>query len=54
VRGALASGPKNFQQLMSALGSRDGRELVLALGELRQRSELARLPDGEYALKDPA
>jgi 2,5-furandicarboxylate decarboxylase 1 len=54
VRDALASGPKNFMQLMSAMGSRDGRELALALGELRQRSELARLPDGEYALKDPA
>jgi 3-polyprenyl-4-hydroxybenzoate decarboxylase len=52
VRDALASGPKNFQQLMAALGSRDGRELVLALGELRRRSELARLPDGEYALQE--
>jgi hypothetical protein len=25
---------------------------VLALGELRRRSELARLPDGEYALQE--
>lgn len=52
VRDALAAGPKNFLQLMSALGTRDGRELVLALGELRQRGALARLPDGEYVLKD--
>lgn len=54
VRDALASGPKNFLQLMSALGTRDGRELVLALGELRQGNELARTPDGQYELKGPA
>jgi UbiD family decarboxylase len=52
LRDALAAGPKNFLQLMSAMGSRDGRELAVALGELRREGLLTRLPDGEYALKD--
>jgi len=52
VRDALAQGPKTFGQLMASLGSRDGRELALALGELRRRGELGRLPDGEYALNE--
>ena len=52
VRDALAGGPKNFLQLMSAMGSRDGRELAVALGELRRQGLLTRLPEGEYALKD--
>jgi UbiD family decarboxylase len=52
VRDALAGGPKTFLQLMTAIGSRDGRDLALALGELRREGVLARLPDGEYALKD--
>jgi UbiD family decarboxylase len=54
VGDALASGPKNFLQLMTALGSRDGRELALMLGELRRQGAITRLPDGEYALKDGA
>lgn len=52
VRDALASGPKTFLQLMEVLGSRDGRELALMLGELRREGMLTRLPDGEYALKE--
>jgi UbiD family decarboxylase len=51
VRDALSGGPKTFLQLMSAMGSRDGRELALALGDLRRQGVLDRLPDGEYALK---
>jgi 3-polyprenyl-4-hydroxybenzoate decarboxylase len=52
VRDALAAGPKNFLQIMAAVGSRDGRELTLALDDLRKGGVLTRLPDGEYALKD--
>jgi UbiD family decarboxylase len=52
VRDALAGGPKNFLQLINALGSRDGRELALMLGELRREGALIRLPDGEYELND--
>jgi len=50
VRDALARGPKFFSDLMRETGSRDGRELALALEELRASGKLNRLPDGEYAL----
>ena len=33
------------------MGSTDGREIALALDELRERGLLTRLPDGEWALK---
>src|SRR5262249_35804920 len=36
VEAALAHGPKFFEELMTAVGSRDGREIVLALDALRQ------------------
>jgi DNA-binding HxlR family transcriptional regulator len=51
IRDALAEGPKNFLQIMTALGSRDGRELTLALNALRQQGGLTRLEDGQYVLK---
>jgi 2,5-furandicarboxylate decarboxylase 1 len=51
VRAALEDGPKTFRDLMEALGSGDGRELVLALEQLRNSGELARsTADGRYAL----
>jgi 2,5-furandicarboxylate decarboxylase 1 len=52
VADALASGSKNFLQIMAAVGSRDGRDITLALDELRQQGRLTRLPDGEYALQE--
>jgi UbiD family decarboxylase len=52
IRDALAEGPKNFGQIMAALGSRDGREVTLELDTLRQRGGLTRLEDGQYTLKD--
>jgi 2,5-furandicarboxylate decarboxylase 1 len=52
VRAALASGPMFFAQLMEALGSRDGREVALALHALHEQGVLTRLRDGEWALKD--
>jgi 3-polyprenyl-4-hydroxybenzoate decarboxylase len=54
VRQALESGPMHFATLMAAVGSRDGRELVLDIEELRSEGILYRLPDGEYALRSPA
>ena len=51
VRDALQDGPKPFVALMAALGSRDGREVALALDEIRKEGRLTRLKDGEYALK---
>ena len=35
---------------MGALGSRDGREVALALDEIRRQGRLDRLEDGAYAL----
>jgi 3-polyprenyl-4-hydroxybenzoate decarboxylase len=51
VRQALEGGPMYFAQIMDAMGSRDGREIALALDELREEGILARLDDGEWTLK---
>ena len=50
VRAALAGGPKFFEDLMSAVGSRDGREIVRALDDLR-RTGLERDAEGRYFIK---
>jgi 2,5-furandicarboxylate decarboxylase 1 len=51
VRQALEGGPLHFARLMSALGSRDGREIVLEIETLRGEGLLERNEDGEYYLK---
>ncbi len=51
VREALGSGPMMFGELMAAVGSDDGRELVLELDELRRAGALTRLDEGQYVLK---
>jgi 2,5-furandicarboxylate decarboxylase 1 len=48
LEAALAQGPKSFEQLMSAVGSRDGREIVRALEELRAKAVLERDTEGRY------
>jgi UbiD family decarboxylase len=53
VEAALAHGPKFFEDLMAAVGSRDGREIVLALDALRQNG-LDRDGDGRYFIKPAA
>ena len=50
VQAALADGPKYFEELMTAVGSRDGREIVLALDALRNAG-LDRDDLGRYVLK---
>src|SRR5262245_25791096 len=51
IEAALQDGPKFFEQLMTAVGSEDGREIVLVLEDLRQQGRLARDPsDGRYSL----
>ena len=51
VEEALRAGPKYFEQLMAATGSDDGREIVLALDELRRQGRLKRDPaEGRYSL----
>jgi UbiD family decarboxylase len=47
VEAALAHGPKFFAELMAAVGSRDGREIVRTLEELRQDG-LDRDGEGRY------
>jgi 3-polyprenyl-4-hydroxybenzoate decarboxylase len=50
VEAALADGPKFFEELMAAVGSRDGREVVRALGALRGKQALDRDRDGRYVI----
>jgi 2,5-furandicarboxylate decarboxylase 1 len=49
---ALAAGPASFLDLMAALGSKDGREIVRELDALYAAQRLGRLDDGRYVLKD--
>ena len=51
LEAALQDGPKSFAALMSALGSRDGREIVRLLETLRQKGTLARDAEGRYLIK---
>lgn len=50
VADALLSGPKTFRELMELAGSRDGRDVTLALDALRATVE--RLPDGRYSKRN--
>ena len=52
IEKALEDGPKTFEQLMAAVGSRDGRDVAVALAEFREAGRIRRLEEGEYALKD--
>ena len=51
VEAALADGPKFFEELMTAVGSRDGREVVRTLGGLRDKLALDRDSEGRYLIK---
>ena len=51
VEAALADGPKFFEELMAAVGSRDGREVVRALGSLRSKVVLDRDREGRYFIE---
>ena len=53
VEAALRDGPKYFEDLMAAVGSDDGREIVLALDALRKQGRLKRdTAEGRYSLTD--
>jgi 2,5-furandicarboxylate decarboxylase 1 len=52
VEDALIAGPASFLDLMSALGSKDGREIVRQLDALYTARRLGRTDDGRYMLKD--
>jgi hypothetical protein len=50
LEAALMDGPKTFEDLMSAVGSRDGRDVVRALEALRHSVALDRDPQGRYVM----
>jgi 2,5-furandicarboxylate decarboxylase 1 len=50
VAAALRDGPKFFEELMTAVGSRDGREIVRELDALRAQPGLDRDHEGRYIL----
>jgi 2,5-furandicarboxylate decarboxylase 1 len=51
IEAALADGPKFFEDLMAAVGSRDGREIVRALEALRAKAAIERDAEGRYFFK---
>jgi UbiD family decarboxylase len=51
VEAALGDAPKFFEDLMSAVGSRDGREVVRTLQGLRDNGTLDRDAEGRYLIK---
>jgi UbiD family decarboxylase len=51
VEEALAAGPASFLELMAALDSKDGREIVRTLDALYVAKQLGRDEDGRYVLK---
>ncbi len=51
LKAALEDGPKSFEQLMAATGSKDGREIVRELEMLRGTPGFARDKEGRYSLK---
>jgi 2,5-furandicarboxylate decarboxylase 1 len=51
VEAAIADGPKFFEELMAAVGSRDGREVVCELETLRGKRDIERDGEGRYLFK---
>jgi UbiD family decarboxylase len=51
VEQALGARPMYFAELMTSLGSRDGREIILALDRLREQGQVTRGENGEWALR---
>jgi 2,5-furandicarboxylate decarboxylase 1 len=50
LEAALAQGPATYLELMAALGTRDGREILRDFGKLYEQGRLQRLKDGRYTL----
>jgi len=53
VEATLAEGPATYLDLMAALGTRDGREILATLDRLYSEGRLGRLEDGRYRLIAP-
>jgi hypothetical protein len=50
----LAKGPATYLELMAALGTRDGREILRGFDRLYAQGRLERLKDGRYKLNGAA
>jgi 2,5-furandicarboxylate decarboxylase 1 len=50
VEEALTAGPATYLDLMAAMGTRDGRELLPIIDKLYESGRLGRLDDGRYVL----
>jgi UbiD family decarboxylase len=50
VEATLAAGPATYLELMAAVGTRDGREILPTIGKLYADGRLGRLDDGRYTL----
>ncbi len=53
VEAVLAEGPATYLDLMAALGTRDGREILPILDRLYRAGRLGRREDGRYVLTSP-
>jgi len=51
IEAALRDGPKYYEELMAAIGSRDGREIVRTLEDLRRTVTIERDAEGRYSIK---
>ncbi|WP_244544532.1 UbiD family decarboxylase [Beijerinckia sp. 28-YEA-48] len=51
---ALREKPQSFRDLMEAVGSRDGRDVLIALDSVRQEYGLERTAEGHYQLRTTA
>jgi UbiD family decarboxylase len=54
LEAALTQGPATFLELMAALGTRDGREILRDFDKLYAQGRLTQLKDGRYALNGEA
>jgi hypothetical protein len=50
VEETLAAGPATYLELMAALGTSDGREILPVIDKLYASGKLGRLDDGRYIL----
>jgi 2,5-furandicarboxylate decarboxylase 1 len=50
LEAALAQGPATYLELMAAVGTRDGREILRDFDKLYEQGRLKRLKDGRYTL----
>jgi 2,5-furandicarboxylate decarboxylase 1 len=51
LEAALAQGPATYLELMAAIGTRDGREILRDFDKLYEQGRLQRLADGRYAIR---